>query len=208
VSEVPAREIERAVETLRHGGIVVYPTETLYGLGARADCDQALERLAALKGRERGKPVSVLVASRAMLEPLVASIPDVAGRLMEAFWPGALTIAFRARPGLSPVLTGGGMTIAARLSSHPVARSLVEGTGKPITATSANPGGLPAPSELAVARGYFGAAVDVYLDAGSTPGGPASTVVDCSRGDLRLVREGAVSVAHIEEVAKVQLGRG
>jgi L-threonylcarbamoyladenylate synthase len=207
VSEVPRREIERAAEALRHGGIVVYPTETLYGLGAQADCDQALERLAALKGRDRGKPVSVLVASRTMLETLVVSIPDVAARLMEAFWPGALTIAFRARPDLSPVLTGGGATIAARLSSHPVARSLVEHSGKPVTATSANPGGSPPPAEVSVARGYFGAAVDVYLDAGPTPGGPGSTVVDCSQGDLRLVREGAVPVARIEAVAEVRLRR-
>jgi L-threonylcarbamoyladenylate synthase len=207
VTDLPALEIDRAVEALRHGGIVVYPTETVYGLGAEAYCDTALERLGALKGGDRVKPVSVLVESRTMLETIVASIPDVAERLMAGFWPGALTIAFRARAGLSPVLTGGGATIAARVSSHPVAQSLVERLGKPITATSANPGGSPPPVEAAVARTYFRKAVDVYLEAGPTPGGPGSSVVDCSGEDLRLVREGAVSVARIEAVARVHLRR-
>jgi L-threonylcarbamoyladenylate synthase len=206
VVEVLSDAMDRSVAALARGGVVVYPTETLYGLGARADSAPALERLGTLKGADRGKPVSVLVASRSMLEPLVASIPEVAERLMEALWPGPLTIVFRARPGLAPSLAGGG-TIGARLSSHPIARSLVERVGSPITATSANPGGSPPPADVTRARAYFGTAVDAYLDAGPTQGGVASSVIDCSQEDVRLVREGAVPVEQIEAIARMRVRR-
>jgi tRNA threonylcarbamoyl adenosine modification protein (Sua5/YciO/YrdC/YwlC family) len=107
VTERATGPIDEAVAALQSGGVVVYPTETLYGLGADALNDEALERVVKLKGRDRDKPVSVLVASRAMLESLVSSIPEVAERLMARFWPGALTIAFPVRSGVSARLTGG-----------------------------------------------------------------------------------------------------
>lgn len=198
-------EIERAVAALRQGGVIVYPTETLYGLGVDATNESALERLAALKGRDRGKPVSVLVASRAMLDQIVETVPAVAERLMNEFWPGALTLAFAARAGLSPVLTGGGVTIAARISSHPIARALVERLGRPVTSTSANPGGSPPAVEVTQARAYFADAVDVYVDGDRTPGGPGSTVVDCTADEFVVVREGAIPAARIAAVARVRL---
>lgn len=200
-------DLERALLALGRDGVVVYPTETLYGLGALAFSEIALERLAELKGHDRDKPISVLVASRAMLEGIAAAIPDVAERLIAAFWPGALTIAFPAKPGLSPVLTAGGDTIAARISSHPIAQALVERVGRPLTATSANPGGLAPPSEVRAARGYFGSRVDVYVDGGRTAGGPASTVVDCSQGVPKLSREGAIPLAAVERAAGMRLRR-
>lgn len=200
-----AADIERAVGLLSNGGVVVYPTETFYGLGVDATSATALERLGALKGRDRGKPVSVLVSSLEMLATLVTAIPPIAERWMSELWPGPLTLAFPARTGLSPVLVSGGSTIAARISSHPIARRLVERFGRPLSATSANPGGLPPAVEVAEARAYFGSRVDAYLDGGPSAGGVASTVVDCSVDPPRVVREGAVSVARLEEVAGMRL---
>ncbi|MBI2962269.1 MAG: threonylcarbamoyl-AMP synthase [Deltaproteobacteria bacterium] len=193
------------MDVLRRGGVVVYPTETLYGLGADATDEAALERLAALKGRDRGKPISVLVASRAMLDEIVAAVPATAERLMSAFWPGALTIAFPARAGLSAVLTGGGATIAARISSHALAQALVEHLGRPLTSTSANPGGSPPPRDVAQARAYFGAAVDLYVDGGRSPGGAGSTVIDCCGEAPVIVRAGSISAARIAAVLGVRL---
>jgi L-threonylcarbamoyladenylate synthase len=207
VDDALAAAIERAVAALEHGGVVVYPTETLYGLGVDAASAPALDRLGVLKGRDRDKPVSVLVASRRMLEVVVISISPVAERLIEAFWPGPLTLAFAARSEVAAQLTAGSGTIAARISSDPVAQALVERFGRPITSTSANPGGSRAPTEVSAARRYFGAEVDVYVDSGTTHGGHPSTVLDCSRAVPRLVREGAIALDRIEAVAGVRVLR-
>ena len=200
-------DVARAIAALRAGGIVVYPTETLYGLGCDATDESALRRLAALKGRDAAKPISVLVASRARLDDVAAKPSAEAERLMDAFWPGPLTIVFRARPELSPVLTGGHETIGARVSPHPVARALAEGLDRPLTATSANPGGEPPPSTAGAARDYFGDAVDAYVDAGATPGGAASTVVDCSGAAPVVLREGAVSIGDLARILGVDEAR-
>jgi tRNA threonylcarbamoyl adenosine modification protein (Sua5/YciO/YrdC/YwlC family) len=200
-------DVERAVAALERGGVIVYPTETVYGLGVDAAAEAALARLGSLKGRDRGKPVSVLVASRAMLDEIVGAVTGVAERLIERFWPGALTLAFAAKPHVSSALTGGGRTIAARISSEPIARAIVERLRRPLTATSANPGGAPAAVEVAAARAYFGPRVDVYVDGGRALGGAGSTVVDCSTDVPRLVREGAIPLAAIEAVAGMRLRR-
>jgi len=201
-------DLEPAVSALRQGGLVVYPTETLYGIGADATSDAALARLVLVKGREAGKAVSVLVDSRAMLDDLVDSVSPVAEKLMRAFWPGPLTLAFAAKRGISPILTGGGDTIAARISSHPLARALVERLGRPLTSTSANPSGAEPALDVAAARGYFGGAIDAYVDGGRVSGGAASSVVDCSRAVPRLVRAGAIGEAEIAAAAGMRLERG
>src|SRR5205814_6860951 len=142
---------------------------------------------------------------RAMLDEIAAGVPAVAERLIDEFWPGPLTLAFAARAGVSAVLTGGSGTIAARISSHPIARALVERLGKPLTSPSANPAGATPPLGVEVARAYFGAVIDAYLDGGALPGGLASTVVDCSTESPRLVREGRIPIAAIEAVAEMRL---
>lgn len=186
-----ASAVDAAAHALAAGGIVVYPTETLYGLGADAWNAAALQRLVELKGREVGKPIAVLISDTEMLEDVVEDIPEQAADLMRRFWPGPLTIVLRARPGVSRLLTGGGDGIGVRVSSHPVATALVRALGRPVTAPSANPAGMPPPTRLDEARAYFGARVDVYLDGGCLPGEPASTVVDARHG-LRVLRDGAL----------------
>lgn len=188
--------ITTAAQTLARGGIVVFPTETLYGLGADAFNATALQRLASLKGRDAHKPIAVLVSDRQMLADLVTDIPALAETLMERFWPGPLTIVFGARPTVSSVLTGGQASIGVRVSSHPMATGLVHRLGRPVTAPSANPTGMPPPVTVDEARSYFGDGVDAYLDGGRLRGEPASTVVDV-RGELQIVREGAISAADL-----------
>ncbi len=186
--------ILQAAHVLATGGLVVYPTETLYGLGADAFNAAALQRLVELKGREPGKPIAVLVADVAALDELVEEVPLAAAALIRRFWPGPLTLVLRARPSVSPLLTGGADGIGVRVSSHPMAAALVRALGRPITAPSANPAGLPAPRRVEEARAYFGARVDAYVDGGCLPGEPASTVVD-ARGELRVLRQGAIAAA-------------
>jgi tRNA threonylcarbamoyl adenosine modification protein (Sua5/YciO/YrdC/YwlC family) len=200
-------EIERAVRALERGALIVYPTETLYGLGADATRAEAVEHLVDLKERDRDKPVSVLVASRAMLDDIASPVSPAAERLITAFWPGPLTIALRARAGVLGRLTGKQGTIAARISSHPTARAIVAALGRPLTATSANPGGSPPAVDVVAARAYFGDRVDVYVDGGASARGPASTVVDCSTRVPRVLREGAIPLARLEAVAGVRLRR-
>lgn len=190
-SSAPEETIARAVRILRDGGAVVYPTETLYGLGVDALNRRALERLLRLKVRESGKPTSVLVSGRAMLADLVAEIPPQADDLMRRFWPGPLTLVFAAHAGLPEALTGGSGSIGARVSSHPTAQALAQNLERPLTAPSANPAGATPPVRVEEARTYFGDQVDFYVDGGVLPGEPPSTIVDVRDG-LRLLRAGAI----------------
>jgi L-threonylcarbamoyladenylate synthase len=207
VGEAASREIDQAAEILARGGVVVYPTETLYGLGVDAESGPALERLVALKGREGGKPTSILVDSRAMLDAWVLRIPEYAERLMSKLWPGALTLALPAKPHVSKRLTGEGGSIGVRISSHSTAQRLVTRLGRAVTATSANPRGLAPPSEIIAARRYFESKVDAYLDGGQLDGGPGSTIIDASGDRPLLLREGALAAEAIEEAAEIRLVR-
>lgn len=189
--------VQAAAQCLAAGGLVVYPTETLYGLGADATNVDAVDRLIAVKGRESGKPISVIVANAAMAATVVAVVPPVAATLMDRFWPGPLTIVLEAAPTMPAPLTAGTGTIGLRVSSHPVAAALVRELGRPVTTPSANPAGQPPPVRLEAAVAYFGDRVDLYLDGGPVRGEPASTVVD-ARGVVRILRPGAIPAEVIE----------
>lgn len=201
----PLRQVEQAVATLRRGGVVVYPTETLYGLGVDATNEYAVRKLAALKGREDGKPISVLVSDDAMLATVVASISPRAQTLMRRFWPGPLTLALPAKPGLSPLLTAGGATIGVRCSSHPLAAALVAGLGRPVTTPSANPAGAAPPVSLVQARAYFADAVDAYVDGGTLSGGVGSTVVEPDTPEPKMIREGAIPASDIAAALREEM---
>jgi L-threonylcarbamoyladenylate synthase len=185
--------VAEAAGVLARGGVVVYPTETLYALGADAFNGAGLQRLVELKVRQAGKPIAVLVSDFDMVADIAAEIPPQARALMRRFWPGPLTLVLRARPHLSSLLTGDETGIGLRLSSHPLATALVRALGHPVTAPSANPAGMQPPTTVEHARAYFGSQVDRYLDGGSVRGEPASTVVDVRDG-LTVIREGAVPV--------------
>jgi L-threonylcarbamoyladenylate synthase len=187
--------LEAGALALEAGALVVYPTETLYGLGADALNQAALRKLAALKVRDDRTPISVLVSSLEMVGRLAVGVGPRARRLMERFWPGPLTLVLPARAEVSSILTGGTGTIGVRLSSHPMATALVMRLGRPISTPSANPGGGKPAITVAEARAYFGDRIALYLDGGTLPGGPGSTVADVTGDDLRIVREGAIGSA-------------
>ncbi len=183
--------LERALEVLKAGGLIAFPTETFYGLGAAALDASAVKRVFELKGRPWSKPLLVLVDSVTMAERL-AVVGERARALMARHWPGALTLVLPARPGLPAELTAGTATIGVRLSSHPVATALVTGLAGPLTAPSANPSGAAPPSTVAEVLGSFAGALSLVLDAGATAGGLPSTVVDVTGSTPRVLRQGAV----------------
>ena len=198
-----AAALTAATDVLTAGGLVVYPTETVYGLGADAFNPMALERVVALKLRAPGKPISVLVSNMEMVSGLACDVPPLAATLMRRFWPGPLTIVLRARHGVSSLLTGDDDGIGVRMSSHPMATALVRALGRPITTPSANPAGQRPPISVDDARAYFGARVDCYLDGGGLRGEPASTVIDV-RAQWKVIRAGAISL----EALQAALPRG
>jgi L-threonylcarbamoyladenylate synthase len=183
----------RAADVLRAGGLVAFPTETFYGLGASALDGAAVAAVFVVKGRAGSKPVLVLVDSVEMVERL-AAVSDRARRLMARHWPGALTLVMTARGGLPPQLTAGTGAVGVRLSPHPVARGLVRALGGPVTAPSANPSGAPPPTTAEAVLRAFPEGIALVLDGGSTPGGQPSTVIDLSVDPPHVIRQGAVQV--------------
>ncbi|MGV1098301.1 L-threonylcarbamoyladenylate synthase [Thiovibrio sp. JS02] len=194
---VTDQDLARAREVLLAGGVVAYPTETYYGLAVDPLNQAALSRLFALKRRPPDKPVLVLVENRIQLSRLVAEVPPPFEILMGTLWPGALTLVFPGVATLPAMLTGYSGTVGVRLSSHPVARRLVQVFGAPITATSANFSGQPAAVDAAGVIDQIGPDVDFVLDGGVTPGGKGSTIIGCEEGEVRLLREGVIPFADI-----------
>ena len=192
----PSKEtLDEAVAVLRNGGLVAFPTESFYGLGAEAGNEQALARVFGVKGRPESKPLLVLVDSVAMAESLAAGIPAGARDLMARHWPGALTLVLEAAAHLPSALTGETGTVGVRMPGHPVALGLVRAAGFPVTAPSANPSGeAPPTTALAVLR-YFERTLDLILDGGPTAGGTGSTVADCTAWPPRVLRQGPVRVS-------------
>ena len=200
-----AAAIPRVAAHLAAGGLLAYPTETVYGLGSRAVA-RDVEVLATLKGRAPGKPFLLLISDRAMAEAQGLAFNASADALARAFWPGPLTLVLPGGSGRLPdLLRGPEGGIAVRWTSHPGIARLVAALGEPLTSTSANiPGSQPAPGAAAIARD-FAAAVDagqlLVLDGGVLGNRPPSTVVDCTQPGARLVREGAVTLGALRRAA-------
>ena len=187
-----AATLERAADILRHGGLVAYPTDTVYGLAADPRNDEAVRKLFEAKGREPEQSVPLLFASPQDLAYVVADVPDVALVLLREFWPGPLTIVLpKAQRFRSRAVVG--ETVAVRVPDHPVPRELARLLGGPITGTSANLTGGPEPLTADDVRSQLGDRVDLIIDGGPCPGGTPSTVVDCTVEPPRLRREGAIS---------------
>jgi L-threonylcarbamoyladenylate synthase len=200
------------IDALRGGGLAVYPTDTLYGLGADPRSEAGLARLLSVKGRAPGKPIPLLLDGPDRAEEWAARIPRAAARLMERFWPGALTIVVPARPDVPAAVTGGKATVGLRVPDHPVPRALAGALGGAVTGTSANRGGAPGiwrDAEEIV--GEFNGAVDWVLWEGPLPAegeaegpkpGPASTVLRVDEEEVVLLREGVVPFRAVTEFLK------
>jgi len=192
--------IRAAADLLRNGGVVVFPTDTVYGVGARAADAAAVARLFTAKQRPRDRAIPVLLASARDLPLVGVALSPAARSLARAFWPGGLTLVVRRAPSFrSAALVGD--TVAVRVPDHPVARLLIELAGEPLAATSANVSGKPSPLTAEEAARQIGEAVDMVIDGGPAPGGIESTVVDTTVEPPRVLREGAIRRSTIERVA-------
>jgi len=190
-----------AAATLRRGGIVAYPTETFYGLGALAADERALDRLARAKLRPEGKPLPLLAADRAQVDS-VAVLEGPAARVADRLWPGPLTLVLPARAGVHPGITAGTGTVGIRIPGSAVARALAASAGGVLVSTSANPSGGPPPTRVDEIDPALLRELDGVLDAGPTPGGRPSTVVAIEAGGLRVVRAGAVSLEDLTRACR------
>jgi L-threonylcarbamoyladenylate synthase len=188
----------KAASIIRSGGVVAFPTESFYGLGVSATNEKAVQRLFDMKKREENQPILLLIPSVNLLSQYVIHIPPIAHQLIGEFWPGGLTLLFRADPSLPHLLTSGTGKIGLRLSSHPVATALAQTVGAPITGTSANISSqAPCSSAEAVCHS-LGKSVDFILDGGETEGGKGSTILDITVDPPVVLREGMVSLEQLE----------
>lgn len=184
-----------ALDVLRRGGLVAFPTDTVYGVGAMAFDAAAVERVYVAKGRDTAKAVPILLADQAGLAEIAEEIGEEARRLVEAFWPGSLTIVVRKRDAVPQAISQRG-TIGVRVPAHPVALELLRAAG-PLATTSANRSGAPDPMAAEDVAAGLGDRIDLILDGGRAPGGRPSTVVDCTVSPPALVREGPISMSQI-----------
>ena len=194
-------ELDKAFAALDNGGVVVFPTDTLYGLGADVFSLPALQRIFAIKGRPAELALPVLVAGLDQVESVALSMSNQAQELAERFWPGPLTLVMRRSPELPDLVTGGADTVAVRMPAHRIPLALARRLGRPITGTSANLSGQPDLLDLDSIENQLGNLVDYITRSGPPPEGTGSTVVDITRNEPRLLREGAISLEEIMETA-------
>lgn len=196
--------IVETADRIRSGGVVVYPTETVYGLGADPFNPSAFDRIFTLKGRETEKGLILLIRGRPDLDALVANIPRAAEVLMDAFWPGPLTLVLPASPNLPDHLLRFASTLALRMSDAPVASSLLRHAGGPVTSTSANLAGKPPARSAREALDTLGGDVDLILDGGTSPDSRPSTLVDVSVPTPRILRPGRIAETDINRVLTLE----
>jgi L-threonylcarbamoyladenylate synthase len=198
-------EIDKAVAILARGGLVAFPTETVYGLGADASNPQALTRLYAAKGRPVDHPVIVHLAEITQLSQWARDVTPAARKLAQKFWPRPLTLIVSRAATVSDAVTGGQDSVGVRIPSHPVAHSLLKKFGTGVAAPSANRFGRVSPTTAAHVREEFGNSIDLVLDGGPSDVGIESTIVDVTSERLVLVRPGHILAREIEEVVGMQL---
>jgi L-threonylcarbamoyladenylate synthase len=193
----PERAFSRCGEVIRSGGVVAYPTDTFYGLGADPNNHSAVRKLFEIKGRQADQPILLLIKNAAEVRTWAAEITPQAEHLMKKFWPGPLTLVFKAQADVLPELTAGTGTIGLRVPGDALARELLRFIDTALTGTSANISGGPSPRTAEEAAASVGDRVDLILDGGNTAGDQPSTVVDVSAGRPKVVREGGIPLRKI-----------
>ena len=194
------KQIQHAVDALRAGELVAFPTETVYGLGANASNPQAVRKIFELKGRPANHPVIVHLEDQKQLQRWVRDMPPAARALADKFWPGPLTLVMKRAPAVSDVITGGQDTVAVRIPSHPIARQLLAAFGGGVAAPSANRYGHVSPTRVEHVRDEFGKSVKIVLDGGDCKIGLESTIVLCVGDVPRLLRPGAITLSQLQAV--------
>ena len=202
--DTSSKPIENIRSVLDSGGVIAFPTDTFYGLGADPFNPDAISTIFQIKQRPADKPLLVLIHSLDQLEDLTYGVTGNARRFMEHFWPGPLTLIFKAASGLPDALTAGTGTIGIRLPGHPFTHRLLETLGQPLTAPSANISGTGEPRTAQQVESSLGGELDLIVDGGPAPGGKPSTVLDTTTTPPVLIREGALSRSDLESVLPVQ----
>ena len=199
----PAKDtfIHMAAQALQQGNVVAFPTETVYGLGANALNAEAVAKIFEIKQRPFFDPLIVHVDSLNMVQQVVATLPDIALRCMEAFWPGPLTLVLPKSNSIPEIVTAGLDTVAVRMPQHEVAQKLIQASGVPIAAPSANPFGYLSPTTAEHVAKQLGDKVDIILDGGKCPVGVESTIIKIERDAITLLRHGGIPLEEIEAVA-------
>ena len=183
------REIENGVSILKRGGIIAYPTDTVYGLGACFNMPQAVERIYAVKERPLNMPLPLLLADVSQIGEVAESISPLAWLLIRSFWPGALTLVLNASAAVPDIIKASGKTVAVRIPAHPVPIALIKGLGAPIVGTSANLSGKPSPLTAGEVSEQLGDRIDLVIDGGRCPGGKESTIVDVTGDKPAIIRD-------------------
>lgn len=194
-------QIQQAADLLKKNKVVAFPTETVYGLGGNAKEDSAITKIFAAKGRPSDNPLIIHIAKRAQLNELVEKVPATAEKLMDAFWPGPLTIIFEKKQGmLSEIATAGLSTVGIRMPDHAVALRIIEESGLPIAAPSANRSGKPSPTKASHVKEDLDSYIAGIVDGGPTGVGVESTVVDCTEETVVILRPGGITKQQLESV--------
>ena len=194
------QQVEQAITTLKKGGIVACPTDTVYGVVAAINIERAVARVYQIKGRPHSRAFPILLADKSQIAEVAKVVPPLAWRLADKFWPGALTIVLLKSESIPDIVTGGGKTIAVRIADHPVPIALVRGLGVPIVGTSANLSGSPSALTAEEARDQLGDRVDLIIDGGRCPGGRESTIVDLTGETPLILRQGAIPLEEIKQL--------
>ncbi|MFH1031896.1 MAG: L-threonylcarbamoyladenylate synthase [Chloroflexota bacterium] len=195
-------QIEKGISILKRGGLVAFPTDTVYGLGACATLPKAVEKVYKVKNRPKTMALPVLVANESQISKFAERVPPVAWLLIRRFMPGALTIVLPKSSLIPDIVTAGGTTVAIRIPAHPVPIALIEGLGTPVIGTSANLSGKPSPLTAEGVYAQLGDNVGLIIDGGRCSGGKESTVVDVTGEAPIIMREGAISKKEIEEILR------
>ena len=197
------KQVERGISILKQGGIVAFPTDTVYGLGACANLQSAVERVYQVKERPRNMAFPLLLAHTLQMSEIAEEVPPVAWLLARSFLPGALTIVLRRSESAPALVTVGDTTVAIRVPAHPVPVALVEGLGVPVVGTSANLSGQPSALTADEVYSQFGDKIDLIIDGGRCLGGEESTIVDVTGETPVILREGAISKEELKRVCEV-----
>lgn len=200
-----AEEVEKAAALLRNGEVVAFPTETVYGLGANALDREAVEKIFQAKGRPQDNPLIVHCFTRAQLTDLVTEIPPEAKILMDKFWPGPLTLVLPKSAAIPQVVSAGLDTVGIRIPDHPLALELIQKTGFPLAAPSANLSGRPSPTRAEHVWADLQGKIPAILDGGETGWGLESTVLDCTVKPFRLLRPGGVTLEELQALTSIQV---
>lgn len=205
MSVVPDNANNRSVAAIlmRQGGVVAFPTDTVYGLGGNVYNHAAVSTVFVMKGRDRAQGLPVLIASTSQLREVAESVSDEALELAERFWPGSLTLVVPRHPRFPRAVTGGADTVAVRLPDHPCPQSLISALGAPITGTSANRHGGIQPTTAAEVHRQLGSRISMVLDGGPSATGISSTILDMTTFPATLLRQGDIAVDALREVCAV-----